>query len=288
MQNLIENFNMFSTLLGNEEFYIEAFDEYKNKFERTYKIYLDRTMSDYDKFKSFYKKIEKLSPSQDINTIIDTVKEYTTKVEIKVTDGEYMFDKYNGEIIFNNIKTTPEFNFVRMRLNGKEFYKFYSGDTTKYTNYIVNNDSIQVVDNTIYILYTLNIQNTEYAGTIQIDLENSIMTLEYSGQELSLMKEKISEFYPSIKFLETSEKSMTGDFEIEFPNFDETKLYYLTLFDSIISEFLFIREIASPRSLKENIKYYYIGTDEVREYTNYSIFFNNRLQNKYLISLVIN
>ena len=285
-KNLIENFNMFSILLGNEEFYIEAFEDYKDKFERTYQIYMDKTLVDYDKFKIFYKKIEKLKPSQDINTITDTVKEYTTKVEIKVTDSDYMFDKYNAEIIFNNMKTTPEFNFIRMKLKGQNLYKFYSGDTSKYPSYIVNNDSIEAEEDTIYIFYKLNIQNIDYSGIIGINLLTSIMTLEYSGQELSLMKEKISQFYPSIKFLETSEKSMTGDFEIEFPNFDETKLYYLTLFDSIVSEFLFIREVASPRSLKENIKYYYVGTDEVRDYTNYSIFFNiNRLQgDKYIVS----
>ena len=44
-------------------------------------------------------------------------------------------------------------------------------------------------------------------------------------------------------------------FEITFKNYDETKLYYLTLFDNIFSEFLFVREVATPRSLKENTKY---------------------------------
>ena len=54
-KNLIENFNMFSILLGNEEFYIEAFEDYKDKFERTYQIYMDKTLVDYDKFKIFYR-----------------------------------------------------------------------------------------------------------------------------------------------------------------------------------------------------------------------------------------
>ena len=285
-KNLIENFNMFSTLVGNQIFFIEAFEEYKNKFNREFEIYMNKTKEEYSKFKKFYKKIEELKPSQEIDDIIDTVREFSTTVEIKIQDGDYLFDKSNALVIFNNMKANPEFNFIRLNLKGEEYYKFYDEDIENYDNYILQNNLLEAEDNTIYIFYTIEIYKNYYRGILKINLETSVLNLEYSGQEINFFKEKLSEFYPDIKFLEIQEKNMSGDFEILIPDFEETKLYYLTLFDSIISEFLFIREISSPRSLKENIKYYYVGTDEVREYSNYSIYFNiNKLQgDKYNIS----
>ena len=220
---------------------------------------------------TIYKKIDGLKSSQDINKVIDSFNEDATEVEILISDSDYQFDKENAKIAFNSLKVTEEFPFIKMVLDGKLYYKIHT-QLENSESYIEIEDSIEYEDNQIYIFYNISIYNKLYNDYIKIDLETSKMLLKYPSDGLSIMKEKIIFFYPNLKFIETEEKNMTGDFEITFKNYDETKLYYLTLFDNIFSEFLFVREVSTPRSLKENIKYYYVGTDENRAYNNYSIY----------------
>jgi len=276
---LIENFNMFKDLSNKKEpYFIEAFDDYAKKFENYYKFLMDKTKQDFKNFEKFYSKIDSLKSSQDINKLTDSFTEDTTEIEILISDDNYPFNIENGKLIFDNFEVSEKFPFIRLNIKGEILYKVYTQANNNET-YIEENDELEFQDNIIYIFYNIVINNKLYNNKLTINLETSKMLLEYPSEGLSIIKENITNFFPSIKFISTEEKNMTGQFEITFKNYNETKLYYLTLFDPIFSEFLFIREVATPRSLKENLKIYYVGTEETRTYTNYSIYFNlNKLQ----------
>lgn len=282
---LIENFNLFKNIANKKEpYFIESFRDYTSKFENKYEFLMDETKKNYKKFENFYQKIDSLKSSQDINKIINSFNEDSTEIDITVSDNNYPFDVENAKIIFNNFQVTEEFPFIRMNVKGEIIYKFYT-QSKNYETFIEENDIMEDEDNKIYIFYNISINNKFYNNKLVIDLNTSSMLLQYPSDGLNILKEKISLFYPSIIFSDYQEKNMTGDFEITFKDYNETKFYYLTLFDPIFSEFLFIRDVSSPRSLKENLKIYYVGTEEVRNYNNYSIYFNlNKLQgDKYLV-----
>lgn len=283
---LIENFNYFKDISGKKEpYFVEAFEDYVTKFRNYYDFLMKTTKKNFENFEKFYSKVDQLKASQDINKIIDSFIEESTEIEINITDDNYPFNKENGKYIFNKLQVTKEFPFIKLIINGKSLYKIYTHDDNL-EDYIEQNEEVEENDNKLYIYYSISIDNKIYKNKISIDLETSKMLLNYPSNGLNIMKEKISEFYPTIKFESYEEKNMTGEFEILFKGYDETKFYYLTLFDPIFSEFFFVRELSTPRSLKENIKFYYVGTEEVRDYTNYSIYFNiNKLQgDKYVIN----
>tara|TARA_R110002126_G_scaffold190849_1_gene338972 strand:+ start:393 stop:4385 length:3993 start_codon:yes stop_codon:yes gene_type:complete len=285
-QYLIDNFNMFKDISNKKEpYFVEAFDDYAKKFNNYYKFLIDKTKEEYKKFEDFYSKVDKLKSSQDINRVTESFVENSTEVEISIRDENYMFDVENAKIIFNNFQMTDKFPFARLNLNGEILYKVYT-QANNVETYVEENEAMEFIDNTIYIFYSITINNKLYTNKLMINLETSKMTLEYPSDGLGIIKENIVKFYPTIEFLASDEKNMTGEFEITFKNFDETKLYYLTLFDKTFSEFLFVRELSSPRSLKEKLKFYYVGTEDVRKYVNYSVYFNmEKLQgDKYIVN----
>ena len=284
---LIENFNKLHELAGVEEYFLEGFEDYKTSFDQVIKFRLDKTADDFKMIKSFYKKIENFKTTDKYSEVIDTFTEDTKKSIFTVKDGDYIFDTENCKIIFDNIKVNPFFSYIRLDDSFESLYKIYTGGNKKYINFLDYNSSIPFENNKLYLYYELTIRNKSMVNHITIDFNRSKCEINYYGNTINDILNKIKELIPNIEFSEKEDTELSGDFEITIDNFNETKIYYLTMFDDIFKEFIYIREDSSLRSLKENIKYYFVGSDQVREYLNYSSFFyikklyNNRFLIRY-------
>ena len=281
---LIENFNYFQKLTNLDTFYEDNFKDYVKKFKNSYTFLMDKSLEEFKRFEEFFRKIQDLKYSQSSENIIDTFQEYTIEIEINIKDGDYNFNLENSDIIFNNFQVSKDFEFIMMKTNINKYKIFRQSNNLE--EYVSNLDDYNLEPNTILIFYNIEINNVYHRNNIIIDLNTEKMSIKYPADGLSIIKEKISIFYPNIKFLEEEEKNLVGDFQLEFKNYDETKIYYLTLNDPIFSEFIYVREDAAPRSLKENLKFYYVGSEEKREKLNYSLYFYiNKLQgDKYIIN----
>ena len=282
---LIDNFNMLNEIANLEKFYIQNFDSYINNFEQRFNILMEKTRKDFDNFEKFYTKIENFKTNEKFNDVLNTFSIDTTTVEYDIKDGDYFFNKDNMEIIFNNIKCNGFFSYVRLDREKNSFYKIFTGGNKKYENFVDLNDTIIFEEYKMYLFYEFNISNKYVMDYVKIDLSKSNCFINYIEDTLKNIKNEMKILIPDLKFLEEKEKNISGDFEIIINNYNETKLYYLTLFSDIFSEFLYIKEDISLRSLKENIKFYYVGTEQYREFLNYSIYFNIKklYNNKYLI-----
>ena len=282
---LIENFNKLRELAGVEEYFIEAFDDYKYGFEQVIKFRMDSVKTNFDLLKKFYSEIESFKTTDKYSDVLDTFSEDIKKSTFKIKDGEYFFDNENTKIIFNNIKVNPFFSYVRLDDNNQSLYKIYTGGNKKYINFIDYNSEIPFEKNKLYLYYELAVRNKSMVNHIKLDFDTSKCEINYYGNTIDDILSRIKELLPEIKIYDKEDTELSGDFEITMDNFNETKLYYLTLFDSIFQEFIYIREDSSLRSLKENIKYYFVGSDQTREYLNYSSFFYIRklYNNRYLI-----
>ena len=253
---LIENFNKLRELAGVEEYFLEGFEDYKNSFDQVIKFRLDKTADDFKMIKSFYKKIENFKTTDKYSEVIDTFTEDTKKSIFTVKDGDYIFDTENCKIIFDNIKVNPFFSYIRLDDSFESLYKIYTGGNKKYINFLDYNSSIPFENNKLYLYYELTIRNKSMVNHITIDFNRSKCEINYYGNTINDILNKIKELIPNIEFSEKEDTELSGDFEITIDNFNETKIYYLTIFDDIFKEFIYIREDSSLRSLKENIKYY--------------------------------
>ena len=285
-KKLVENFNQLSSFTG-EEYFTEAFDEYKEAFDEKFKYLLEQTNKEFLRFEEFYKKVEGLKFSQEPDEIINTFNVSNTTVEYNATENSYPFDRDNAFIIFDSIKLNGFFNFMRLDIVGKEsYYKVFNKSSNIFENLIELNNTITSQENRLYIFYKLKFKNKIFVDYVQFDLDESKLIINYKSQTLETILKKLREIIPNLSLERETKKNISGEFEILFNNYDELKFYYLTLFEDIFSEFFFVREDASPRSLKENIKFYYVGTDQIRSYLNYSIYFNMKklYSNKYIIT----
>jgi hypothetical protein len=282
---LIENFNKLNEIIGLEKFYEKNIVDYKYSFQQKYDFLLEKTKEDFKNFRNFYKKIENFETLENYDDVINTFSVDATQVEYNIKDGDYLFDIENMKIIFNDIETNNFFSYIRLDGKDNSSYKIFTGGEKKYENFLDLNDTVPFENYKMYIYYEFNLGAKYVMDYVKIDLLESKCRINFLGDTLELIKKKLVELIPGIQFLKETEKNIIGDFEIVINNYDETKLYYLTLFSDIFSEFIFIKEDISLRSLKENIKFYYVGTDQYREYLNYSIYFNiKKLQNnRYLI-----
>ena len=282
---LIDNFNMLNEIANLEKFYIQNFDSYINNFNQRFNILIEKTEKDFKNFEKFYNKIENFKTNEKFNDVLDTFSIDTTTVEYDIKDGEYFFDKENMEIIFNNLSCNGFFSYIRLNKEKNSYYKIFTGGNKKYENFVDLNDTIDFESYKLYLFYEFDISNKYIMDYVKIDLLKSSCFINYIGETLSVIKDEMRKIVPDLKFLEEKEKNISGDFEMIINNYNETKLYYLTLFSDIFSEFLYIKEDISVRSLKENIKFYYVGTEQYRQFLNYSIYFNIKklYNNKYLI-----
>ena len=165
-QYLIDNFNMFKDISNKKEpYFVEAFDDYAKKFNNYYKFLIDKTKEEYKKFEDFYSKVDKLKSSQDINRVTESFVENSTEVEISIRDENYMFDVENAKIIFNNFQMTDKFPFARLNLNGEILYKVYT-QANNVETYVEENEAMEFIDNTIYIFYSITINNKLYTNKL--------------------------------------------------------------------------------------------------------------------------
>lgn len=280
---LIDNFNLMRNLAGKEEYLIEFFKDYSSKFEEYYNILMEKTKKDFENFDEFYKKIDGIKPREKYDDIIDTFKIEITESVFKITDGDTSIEKYNSRIVFDNMEASDQFPFFRLNIDNKTYYKIYTA-SDNYDNYIEMNKNFDE-DNSIFIIYNIKLGNKYYRKDLVINLETSTIRIKYPENYLPEIKNKLKNIIKNLVFKEEEDKNIIGNFEITFDDYDELKIYYLTLFDDVISNFLFVREKSKPRSLKDNIKFYYVGTEKKREYLNYSLYFNiiKLYGNKYLI-----
>ena len=282
---LIDNFNMINEIANLEKFYSQNFDDYVNNFSQRYKFLLDNTEKDFKNFEKFYKKIEEFKTYEKFDKVLGTFSIDTTTVEYNIKDGEYFFDRDNMQLIFNNLKCNSFFSYARLDGEKISSYKIFTGGNKKYENFVDLNETIEFEQYKLYLFYEFNISNKYIMDYVKIDINKSNCFINYIENTLPVIKDEMKQLIPKINFLEEKEKNISGDFEIIINNYDETKLYYLTLFSDVFSEFIYIKEDISLRSLKENIKFYYVGTEQYREFLNYSIYFNIKklYNNKYLI-----
>lgn len=282
---LIENLNKIRELAEVEEYFIEAFDDYKSFFEKSIKFRLEKNKEDFEELKNFYSKIEKFKTTDKYNDILETFSVDTTKSIFSIKDGDYFFDKENTRIIFDKIEVNSFFSYARLDDEKESFYKIYTGGDKKYENFLEFNDTVSFEKNRLYLFYELNYRNRNVINYIMINFDTSKCEINYYENTLDFILNRLREIFPELEIIEKQDTDLSGDFEITIDNFSETKLYYLTLFSDIFSEFIFIREDSSVRSMKENIKYYYVGSDQLREYLNYSSFFyiKKLYNNRYLI-----
>ena len=282
---LVENFNKIHEVANLPKFYMENFEGDKTKLEERFDFFVEKTKEEFKKIENFYQNIENFKTEDKYEDVLKTFTVDNTNVEIEIRDGDYLFDKNNMKIIFDKIKANNFFSYIRLDDDKNSFYKIFTGGNKKYENFIEYNETVPFEKNRMYLFYEIKYQNRYIIDRVEINLSESKSTINFFEDTLGFIKDQMKILLPDIVFLKQEDKTISGDFQITIDDFDETKLYYLTLFSDVFSEFLFIREDSSVRSLKENIKYYYVGTDQTRLYLNYSVYFNIKklYNNKYLV-----
>ena len=246
---------------------------------------MEKTKEDFEELKNFYSKIEKFKTTDKYEDILDTFSVDTTKSIFSIKDGSYFFDEENTRIVFDKIQSNSFFSYLRLDDKKESLYKIYTGGDKKYENFLEYNETIPFQKNKLYLYYEFTYKSRNVINYILINFDTSKCEINYYENTLDFILEKLKEIFPELEITEKQDTDLSGDFEITIDNFNEMKLYYLTIFSDIFSEFIFIREDSSLRSMKENIKYYYVGSDQVREYLNYSSFFyiKKLYNNRYLI-----
>ena len=285
---IVENFNNFGEKLNLKKYYLENFDSDIEKFESQNAFLMERTQLELKKYNDFYSKIENFKNTDSYESVIDSLTVSNTEAEYKVMDGKYDFDKENMKIIFNKLRATVFFTYIRMDLpKNKKYYKVHIESNKKIENFIDVEKKIEHSDYKIYLFYEVGRKNVSgiYSNYVIFDFLKSSCTINYFENTKDILKQKIKNILPDIIFYSEEEKNIEGDFRMTIKNYDETKFYYLTHFSDIFSEFFYIREVDSLRSLKETLKIYFVGTEEQRQYLNYTVYFNiKKLYNdKYII-----
>ena len=285
-QYLIDNFNKFHEVAGEEEYFLSNFSSYKARFDNRINFMLENVKKDFTELENFYSKIEKFKTTDKYENVLDTFGVNTTKSTFLIKDDEYFFDEDNMKIIFDKLESNSFFSYIRLDTDDYiTYYKIFTGGDRKYENFIEYNANVLFEKKKMYLFYELSQKNRNFINYIKIDFETSKCEINYYENTLDFILKKVEEIIPEIVFSEKEDTDLSGDFEITIDDFKETKLYYLTVFNDIFSEFIYIREDSSLRSLKENIKYYYVGSDQMRENLNYSAFFyiKKLYNNRYLI-----
>ena len=151
---LVENFNIFVEKLGMKKYYLENFDSDIEKIETQYNFLMERTNIELKKYKEFYAKIENFKNTDSYDSIIDSISISNTEAEYYIKDGQYDFDKDNIKIIFNKLKATNFFTYIRMDLPAKnQLYKIHIESNKKIENFIEVNNSVEHQDYKIYLFY---------------------------------------------------------------------------------------------------------------------------------------
>ena len=230
---IVENFNNFGEKLNLKKYYLENFDSDIEKFESQNAFLMERTQLELKKYNDFYSKIENFKNTDSYESVIDSLTVSNTEAEYKVMDGKYDFDKENMKIIFNKLRATVFFTYIRMDLpKNKKYYKVHIESNKKIENFIDVEKKIEHSDYKIYLFYEVGRKNVSgiYSNYVIFDFLKSSCTINYFENTKDILKQKIKNILPDIIFYSEEEKNIEGDFRMTIKNYDETKFYILLIF----------------------------------------------------------
>ena len=289
---LITELNKLSKLTKNI-FIEEEWSEKKNIFNRLYEDKMKITEEKNKKIKDFYKEINNLNFSTSPEDINESLILEKTKIEVKIKKEKYFFDIDSGSIIFEEIRLNKNFPYMQYNSFNEKYYKIYEKNIN--IQNIINEKNLAFSnldeeeiekENTIYILSSLEIFNKTQYILLTIDLEKSSLIFEYPLNISLKIYEDLKNLIPGIIFKEEKTISIKGSFEMKINNFKDLNLYYLTLFDKKIGNFLYVNESKRPRSLMKNVKYYYKTYEENYLESDYFITFN--IEQEYINKYIVN
>lgn len=262
---IIEKINYLSRV-SNLVLDEENFDDNAERYESKLVILNKKTLEEYKKIKEFYQDLSKMSYSTSPEEISQSLKLTETKVVIKVNDGEYDFNVDTGAIIFNNMNTSYYFPFIQYQGEEDKFYKLYDKENLVIEEVINVNKKINILSeeekdkrkNYIFVLMRLPLVNGEKYILLEFNLEKSKVIFSYPGNTIEVVKKKLPSLLEDIILGPEEILNIRGNFEINFPNYDNTKLYFLSLFEKVFNKFLYVKEESKPRSLvSERDKFYF-------------------------------
>lgn len=289
---LIEQLNKISNLT-DEIYRKEEWVEKRNRFNTIFEDRMKITQKKFEKIKEFYSEINKLPFSTSPKEINDSLFLEKTKIEVTVRIENYLFDIDSGSIIFDDIRLNKNFLYLQYNSFDDKYYKIYDKNINIETIIAERNNAFANLEesgesekeNMIYLLAKLDLINKTQYILLIFDLENSKLTFEYPATTSTKIYKELSGLIPGINFRDEKTISIKGSFMLNIDNFKDLNLYYLTLFDKKISNFLYVNENKRPRSLMKNVKYYYKSYEERFLEADYFITFHLEqiYVNKYLL-----
>lgn len=274
--------------------YVEnEWTEKKNRFNIILEDKMKITKEKCQKIKTFYQEINDLPFSNNPKNINESLILDKTKIEISVRKEKYLFDIDSGSILFDEIRLNKNFPYMQYNSFEEKYYKFYDKDIN--IQNIINEKNIAFdnldedeteKENTIYILNRIEIFNKAQYILLIFNLETSKLTFEYPSKTSFKIYEDLKNLIPGIFFKEEKTISIKGSFEMKIDNYKDLNLYYLTLFDKKIGNFIYVNESKRPRSLMKNVKYYYKTYEENYLESDYFITFH--LEQDYINRYIVN
>lgn len=273
-EKMTDKFNQISEFTRTETvYYPENFDDYKKRFESIYNNFFQATKEEFVKLNESIESLGKIEIKQDINKIFDSIVVNNTQVEYKISDSGHPVTGDVIEIIFDEMEVNNILPYVSLRRNGEYKYKILN-NLENYDNILDKVDEIEREENSLLLIYEIIHRNKQYINYVEIKIDTSTIVINHPERKLEYLMGSILKLMPSISFDDELEKRVSASFRLEIEKYEEFKIYYLTLFDSFFSNYLFIREVSNLRSFKENIKFYYRDYDCSREELNYIAYFN--------------
>lgn len=259
IDNLTEkNYQTNLNISSFEEFTIDAtLQQYHNGWEYIY----SQSQKKYNSFLEKMKILDTLETSLTKEEVLSTLK-YKNIKRVNVVDNFIDITLENSLYLFNRMEATEKIRFIRYNEYTKIYQKLDPLD-----DYIVSYDDYLYEGYENKILFRLKIKREYY--NCSLDIENSIMTLSYpetasNGVAGDIYVEKeLSKAYPGLQFQTTKEVDTEGTFDIKFPNYLDSKFYYLVQLNPIYKTFFFVKEVSKTRALKKTSKYYYKRPDFV-------------------------
>jgi len=276
---IINNINILKNI-SNIELDEDNYESEKNKFLLKAEFLYKKTLTDYEKIKNFYKELSTLSYTTSPEKLASSLKLKETGIIIKVTDGDYDFNVDSGAIIFNNMQVSDNFPFIHYRDVEENFYKIHEDidkEELVRTNHLIDTirkDDIKKYEHYIFVSMKISLVNKEKYILLEFDLKEETLKFKYPGNSLPAIKKKLPDLLPDIRLKKEKLLETKGSFELIFPNYNNTRLYFLTFFDKIITNFLYVKEFNKPRSLvSEYDKFYFKTYTESKGLSDYSASF---------------
>lgn len=271
----LKQFNKLKTIT-NEEYDEDDVKEKINQFDKLFDVKMRITENKFAKIKKFYQDLNQLKYSNLPEKINNSLVLESTTIEIDVLDKNNLIDIDLGAIFFNSLSASYVFPFIQFNSFDEKYYKIYEKEHNFSTLLMEKERLFHNVDdkkNIIYIIMRLERITALNYILIEVDLNKSVLRFEYPSDSLIIIKKEILLSAPNIQFKDEKIISTNGYFNFNIKNYDEFKFYYLTNFDPIVSKFIYLNETKRPRSLKENLKFYFRTYDDSNIFIDYSIYF---------------